>query len=166
MSATPAAIAADPLRWDLSDLYRADDDPRLQSDLDEAKARVTALGAHRGRVAGLDGAGLAALLADYEALLVVAWRPSLYASLRFSAATDDTAAQALLARTREAAAHVSTAARFLDVEVKTAPQPVFDAWLAAPELAEFRHFLGVARRQAPHTLSEAEEKIDTLKSLT
>lgn len=157
----------DPLRWDLSDLYASPDDPRLAADSAETLARAERLaGAHRGRIASATAAGLAALLADYEALLALAYRPSGFAQLSFAADTTDEKAQALLAGVREQLAHVSTSLRFLDVELKTAPQPIFDAWIAAPELAAYRHYLRAARRYAPHTLSEPEENLATLKSLT
>jgi len=159
--------ADEALRWDLGDLYRADDDPALERDLRDARGRAEKLAAaHRGMVSALNPAKLRDLLVEYEALIAVAWRPSLYASLRFSAATDDASAQALVARTREEGARVSTVVKFLDVELKTAPQTVFDGWLASAELEPYRHYLRAARRSAPHTLSEPEEKVATLKSLT
>ena len=157
----------DPLRWDLSDLYSSPDDAKLSRDAESAKSRAESLlQAHRGQVARLSPAKLAGLLAEYEALLAVAYRPSAYASLLFSADTGDQAAQALLGRTREEVARVSTQLRFLDVELKTADAAAFDAWVAAPELAAYRNYLRAVRRYAPHTLSEAEENLGTLKSLT
>ncbi len=157
----------DPLRWDLSDLYSSTDDPALAADVAQARERAEALAAaHRGRVAGLDAPSLRALLADYEALLDRAYRPMSYASLRFAADAGDAAVQALLDRTREAMAHLSTLLRFLDVELKTAPTEVFERWLAAPELEPYRHYLAASRRYAPHTLSEPEENLATMKGLT
>jgi oligoendopeptidase F len=157
----------DPLRWDLSDLYASSDDARLARDAASVHERAEKLAAaHRGQVARLSAAELAGLLGEYEALLAAAYRPSAYASLLFAADTSDEAAQALLGRTREEIARVSTQLRFLDVELKTADAAGFDAWVAAPELAAYRHYLRAVRRYAPHTLSEAEENLGTLKSLT
>ena len=161
-----ASAAAESHRWDLSDLYASDSDPAIERDLASARAQAETLGRHRGSIAALDATALRDLLVEYEALLALAFRPSIYASLRFSSATDDAGAQTLLGRTREAGAHVSTLLKFLDVELKQSPDDVFAAWLASDALSGYRHFLGATRRSAPHTLSEAEEKIATLKSLT
>ncbi|MSP63605.1 MAG: M3 family oligoendopeptidase [Myxococcales bacterium] len=159
--------AAEALRWDLSDLYASTDDPGIARDTNAALAEAEALAArHRGKVATLDAPSLADLLRAFEALLARAYRPSAYASLLFSANTSDPAGQALLDQAREALAHVSTTVKFLDVELKTAPDAIFDAWASAPALAGYRHFLRATRRYAPHTLSEAEENLATLKSLS
>jgi oligoendopeptidase F len=159
--------ADEALRWDLSDLYQSDGDPALERDLATARAHAEALASsHRGRVAGHDAAKLAALLADFETLVALAWRPAIYASLRFSADTSDPRAQALVGRTREEGARIATLVKFLDVEIKTAPEAAFAAWLGADALAGYRHYLRAARKGAPHTLSEPEERIATLKSLT
>src|SRR4051794_5050376 len=120
---------AEALRWDLKDLYDGDTDPALAADLAAGQARAEALAAHRGLVSALAPARLRDVLVDYETLLATAWRPAIYASLRFASDTADPGAQSLVARTREAAAHVSTVVKFLDVELKTAPAAAFDAWL-------------------------------------
>ena len=162
----PAAASPDPLRWDLSDLYAGDDDPALERDLAAALAAAEALAAHRGLVVAMNPEALAGALAAYESLLDALYRPGLYAQLRFAADTADAAAQALYAKTREASAEIFTRITFLDVEIKAAPDDVFAGWADAPALAAYRHYLLASRRHAPHTLSEAEENIVTLKSLT
>jgi oligoendopeptidase F len=158
---------AEALRWDLSDLYRSADDPALARDLVTAAERAQAFAtSKRGTVASASPAHLVKILQEYEDLLTRSYRPSAYAFLRFSADTADAEALALLDKTREAMARLSTTLRFLDVELKTAPDAVFDAWANAPELAGYRHYLRAARRYAPHTLTEPEENLATLKSLT
>ena len=55
--------------WDLSDLYAGREAEALSADLDEAERAAEDLaGRYRGRLAEIDGAGLAALLDAYEAL--------------------------------------------------------------------------------------------------
>ena len=66
---TAQLTGAEGIVWDLSDLYAGMDDPQLNADLDVCDAEADALGeAYRGRIAGLDAAELAALIARYEAL--------------------------------------------------------------------------------------------------
>jgi oligoendopeptidase F len=105
-------------------------------------------------------------LREYEKLLEHAYRPQMYASLTFSEQTQDEVAQALLNRTRQVTAETLNKVRFLDVELKTVPDEVFKRFLEAPELVSYVHHLAAARRFAPHTLSEAEEKLSEMKNLT
>jgi oligoendopeptidase F len=155
------------LRWNLDDLFSSAEDPKLEQTLTQAKARADAFAAqYRGKVAGLSPSQLATALAEYEALMDLAYRPQLYASLLFSAQTSDANAQALLARSREATTTALNEVRFLDVELKKLPMDAHERLLGAPELAGYRHHLAALRRYAPFTLSEAEEKIAEVKNLT
>lgn len=155
------------LRWDLNDLYRAPDDGRIRDDLGRARSMGDAFAQkYRGKVAQLAVADVLEALKGYEALLDVAYRPQLYASLLFSGQTDDAAAQGLMAQTREATTDALNRVRFFDVELKKMPQAAFDALAGAPALAPYRHFLAALRRFAPHTLSEAEEQLAERKNLT
>ncbi len=162
----PLPPAAEP-DWDLSPLYQAPDDPRLEADLAAALAEAEAIAAaYREKVATLGAAALAEALVRLERFLVATYRPSLYAQLAFSTTTDDPKLQALVARVRERTTDVMNRTTFFDVELKLTPEPTFAGWLAALELVPYAHHLRRARRQAPHTLSEPEERIIALKSLT
>jgi oligoendopeptidase F len=162
-----ALAAADPLRWNLADLYAGPGDPALEKDL--LAASDQALGyarKYRGRLALMTPREVAVALGEYEALLEAAYRPQLYASLLFSGQTDDPAAQALLNRTRQATAEVLNEVKFLEVELRRLLEDLFARLVAAPELARYQHWLLATRRFAPHTLSEAEEKLVEVKNLT
>jgi oligoendopeptidase F len=157
----------DAQRWNLADLYASPADVRLRDDLGRARSEGDAFAQkYRGKVAGMSAPALAEALRAYEALVDLAYRPQLYASLLFSCQTDDEPAQALMAQTREATTDAFNRVRFFDVELKTLPQPAFDQLLAAPALMPYRHYLAALRRFAPHTLSEAEERLAERKNLT
>lgn len=161
------AASAQELTWDLSDLYRSPADPRIDQDLEASRLAAEGLAErYRGRVVALSPQNLRILLEDYESLLDRLYRPTTYASLCFAANTGDQSVQAMLARTREHATQTMTRLQFLDIELKTAPEETFAAWHTSAVLTRYRHFLGAMRRYAPHTLSEAEERIEALKSLT
>ena len=155
--------------WALEDLYKSPDDPRLGADLAHAKQQAEAFAAsYRGKIASgqLDGSGLAAALAEYEALSALASRPSFYASLLFAAETQNQAAQQLVQRTREAATETSNLTLFFALELIALDDAQLAALLATPALAEYQHYIESVRRFKPHTLSEKEEQLLNQKRLS
>src|SRR3546814_15671819 len=87
--ASPAATAANDLGalpvWDLNDLYHGLDSTALKQDLAQVAERATAMEKqHKGKVAGLPGDDLAALIAEYEQLHDLAGRMYTSASVSYS----------------------------------------------------------------------------------
>lgn len=155
------------LRWDLADFYRSAADPQLTADLTQSQTEAEAFAArYRGKISALPPPELAKALTDFEAFLERLYRPSVYASLLFAGQTQDEAAQALLDRSRQASTAAMNEVKFLDIELKKLPDEAFARLLEAPELSTYRHYLQSMRRFAPYTLSEAEEKLADVKSLT
>src|SRR2546426_1754218 len=137
-----AGLKGQGIQWDLSELYQGPDDPRLEADLVEARRRAEAFAqAYRGKVASgqLDGPALARALAEYEALSELEHRPSFYASLLFAADTQNSKAQQLVQRTREAATAIANLLVFFTLELIDLDEEQLPALLAAPEIAEYRH---------------------------
>ena len=158
---------AEDIVWDLSDLYAGMDDPQLSMDLDACDAEADALGeAHRGRIAGLTAAELAALIARYEALAERAGRIGAFASLNWTQDTQDAARGALMQRVTERGSRLSQKLVFVDLELAATPDETAAAWLADPVVGRWRHWLEVVRMYRPHLLSEPEEKILTEKAVT
>ena len=153
--------------WDLTRLYTSHTDTQIDVDLINALEVAKALSAKfKGRIATLEPAALLELLQASEAVGRQATRPSWYANLRFAAQTDDANAKALVDRTRSAATGVFNEITFIRLELRAVSDEVFSHWLAAPELGAYQHFLRLTRQLAPHTLSEAEERLMTSKALT
>src|SRR5947208_1554349 len=123
------------LSWDLSDLYPGVDSSRISDDLGRSRSLALDFAKrYRGRVGLLSPADLAEAMRSYEAMMDVAYRPSMYASLVFSGQTNDEKAQALMNRTRQATTEALNEVRFFDVELKKMPADAFDKLLAAQEL--------------------------------
>lgn len=162
-SAVAAAVEKGPaagVTWDLSDLYSGPDDPRLESDLAAALAAAQSFAArHRGRVAALDAAGLAAALDELEAFEEPAHRAAAYAQLLFAADTATPRHGALLQRVQERASEIRNALVFFELEWVAQDDARAEALLADPALACRRHLLATMRRYRPHLLSEPEEKL-------
>jgi oligoendopeptidase F len=163
---TPAT-GAEEIRWDLTDLYAAGDDPAIDRDLDAADSRAAALrDQYYGRVAGLDSAGLAGMLAEYEAIGELAGKVGSFAFLHWSTDTEDASRGALLQRITERDSRLSQELVFVDLELANIPDESADELLSEPALHRYRHYIERARRYRPHLLSEPEEKILAEKSVT
>jgi oligoendopeptidase F len=148
--------------WDLSDLYAGVDDPRLEADMQEGRARAEAFARRfKGTIAAaeLDAGHLRAALDEYEALLRGQYRPQAFASLLFSTNTQDPARGALLQKSREFGSAVGTLLVFFDLEIGQIPAPTYERVIQSRELAPYRHYLDHQRRLAAHNLTEPEEKI-------
>ncbi len=155
------------IRWDLSDLYNGPTDPRIESDTTETRKMAEDFATHyRGRVASLAPSEMLAALNQLEQIYTIGYKPSGYASLAFSADTQNPELQMLVARTREETTQTFNNLVFFDVELKAAKDEDFAKFLAAPELADYHHYLSLMRTFAPHTLSEAEERLFAQLRLT
>jgi oligoendopeptidase F len=153
--------------WDLDPLVDGEGPEgadRLLAEADERAARFAE--AHAGRVAELDGPGLAAAMSEVEAIVDLIGRAGSYAMLRFSVDTADHANGALLARVQEKATAVETKLVFFELEWAAIDDARVDELLEADGLDTTRHHLRTLRRYRPHLLSEPEEKLMTEKALT
>jgi oligoendopeptidase F len=153
--------------WDLDPLVDGEGPQgadRLLAEADERAARFAET--YAGRVAQLDGEGLAGAMGDLETIVDLIGRAGSYAMLRFAVDTADPANGALLARVQEKATAVETKLLFFELEWATVDDARADELLSADGLQTTRHHLRTLRRYRPHLLSEPEEKLMTEKALT
>jgi oligoendopeptidase F len=153
--------------WDLDPLVDGEGSEgadRLLAEADERAARFAE--AHAGRVAELDGAGLAVAMAELEAITDLVGRAGSYAMLRFAVDTADHANGALLARVQEKGTAIETKLLFFELEWAALDDERADELLQSDGLETTRHHLRTLRRYRPHLLSEPEEKLMTEKALT
>ena len=163
MSTTTAADVA----WDLEPLVDGGGPERAKAQLDEAQQRADAFAAaYAGKVAELDGPGLAAAIAELTELSDLVGRAGNYAHLRFAVDTADPEVGALMQLVSERAARIETVLVFFDLEWAALDDARAEELLAADGLQNARHYLRTARRYRPHLLSEPEEKLMTEKSVT
>ncbi len=148
--------------WDLSELYAAVDDPRIDSDLACALQNAQKFEAtYRGKMclADIRSADLLQALDAYEQLLRHQGRPGTFASLHYSTDTTDTARGALTQRVRETGSQISTHLLFFDLELARLPLQTYDRLLADGSLHKYHHYLEQQQALAKHYLSEAEETV-------
>ncbi|MBJ7332072.1 MAG: M3 family oligoendopeptidase [Solirubrobacteraceae bacterium] len=158
--------AAD-IAWDLEPLVHGEGEAGALRLLAEAADQADAFAtAYAGKVAELDGAGLAAAVAALEEMSDRIGRAGNYAMLRFSTDTADPANGALLQRVQEQGAQIETKLLFFELEWAELDDARADELLAAEGTEKARHHLKAARRYRPFLLTEPEEKILTEKGVT
>ena len=163
----PMSEATPESRWDLTTLYTAPDAPELTADLEETKLQAAAFRSdYSGNVAGLDAADLLTALVRYEALSELIAKPQLYAHLLFASDSGDDVAKCLSQQTAEFGNLMSRELLFFNLEIMALSDEAFAAVSADPALVPYGHHLGHLRRFTPHTLTEREEQLLTLKSLS
>ncbi|MBO0767117.1 MAG: M3 family oligoendopeptidase [Solirubrobacterales bacterium] len=170
---TTAEALADPklldTAWDLAPLVDGAGAAGVDERLAAADKRAEAFAAaHKGKVAQLDGAGLAAAMHELAEISDMAGRAGAYAFLNFATDTADPERGALVAKVQEQATAIETKLLFFELEWAALDDAKAEALLseAGPALSFADHYLRSSRRYRPHLLSEAEEKVVTEKSLT
>lgn len=146
--------------WTLAELYAGPDDPALARDVGDALAQAEAFERrYRGRVAtgALTPAELGKALAELEAVTERMRKVGTYASLLFSADMSHPRHGALYQSSQEHATALRHRLTFFELEWSALSTDAAAAYLAAPELARYRHYLEVERALSPYRLSEPEE---------
>ncbi len=145
------------VRWNLSELCTSADEAR--AGWTELVARATAFAErYRGRIAGLDAAGLRQLLDECDLLEQDASRLYVYGSSRVNMDAADVEANDLATFARERGADIENQLVFVDLEWIALDDEPAETLLASPELAGFAHKLRTLRDEKPYVLSEAEEQ--------
>jgi oligoendopeptidase F len=151
--------------WDLSELYAAAADPRLEADIRRVGEMAAAFAArYRGRLADPDT--VAAALVEMEAIDQLFGRIRAYVYLEFSTDTAGHAFKALLVRTDELGAALDEQMVFFRLELLALPETAFAAIAASPRLAGYRHYLRQLGKYRPHQLEEKEEVLVGKKDIT
>jgi len=158
------------IAWDLSDLFAAPDDPRIETALDACKAEAEQLAAeYRGKIALPDGPDpqlLLTALRRFEEWSDRVGRVGAYASLLYAADTAKQAHRDLEQRVEQRLTELQNLVLFFDLEWRELPDEVADKVMASPLLTPYRHYLQRERLFKRHTLREPEEKIVNEKDVT
>jgi oligoendopeptidase F len=153
--------------WDLEPLLDGAGEGGVELRLEEALTRAQAFAErYAGKLAELDGAGLAEAMRELGAIYELVGRVGTYAGLRFSTDTADPANGALLQLVQERETAIETRLLFFELEWAALSDERAEKLLAGGDLDFCRHHLRNVRRYREHLLSEPEEKILAEKSLT
>ncbi|HOQ97923.1 MAG TPA: M3 family oligoendopeptidase [Anaerolineae bacterium] len=153
-----------PTRWSLSDLLPAPGGPPLEGALAELEDALRALEAARDRLTpDIPEGDFLTILRTYEAVTRSSARLGAYADLWFSEDTQNQAALNLKGRLEQVLAAAQSRTLFFELWVKGWSDETTARLIAVS--GDLHYFLESLRRFKPHTLSEAEEKVITLKDV-
>jgi oligoendopeptidase F len=159
--------ALEAAKWDLEPLVEGRGRAGVEELLAAARERAEAFAErHRGKVAELDSAGLAAAMRELEQIWDLTGRAGSYAALSFSLDTQDPERGALMQRARELSAAIETELLFFELEWNELDDGRADELLAGDGLDFCRHYLVNLRRYRDHQLSEPEERVLTETEVT
>ena len=164
---TTEITGAEDVAWDLSDLFEGSDDPRLETDIEEAETAAAAFRErYYGKVAGLSAAELSEAIAERERIEEVLTRVGYFAHLHFATDMADPARGALVSRITEKGAALDTQLLFFGLEIAEVEDDAAEALLESSDIDHWRHWVRSLRKFRPYLLSEAEEKIVTEKTVS
>ena len=151
--------------WSLTDLYPSHDSPEMEAAFAELESKVASFEALRPRlVADISQQAFLDLIRIQEAIYALAYRIRSFASLSYSADTQDQVVQTFLGRVDQVMARVNNRLLFFELWWKDLDDAHASRLLSGA--GDYRYWLEAMRLFKPHTLSEAEEKIVNLKNVT
>lgn len=158
-----AGSSADGVTWKLTDLYRSPKDPAIERDLDLAlrwaEAFAKTYKGALGKKPGLTGKLLAAMLEEFERILILRDKPVIYSHLLFSGDTQNPEYGKLLQKAQSRSTAIQQHLIFTELEWCALEDKKAEKLIADPACAHWKHYLQASRRYRPHLLSEPEEKI-------
>lgn len=158
---------AETIYWDLSDLYRGVDDPKIAANMSELETLVDDFSTkYTGKISRLTAPEFVALFESYERIHDGIGKLGSFVYLQWSTNTADTSFGKLLQSVTEYSSRVSQKLIFFDVEWLAMEESEANLIIENELMASRRHYLEASRRYKPHVLSEKEEKILTAKSVT
>ena len=103
-------------RWSLDDLFTAQDSPQMQAAFDNLDAQVAAFEDNREKLSSeMSTDEMMEVVRQLEAIMHLAYRIYGYASLSFSADTQDQAAQSFMGRVEQTITHIQNRTLFFSL---------------------------------------------------
>ncbi|MEQ1500127.1 MAG: M3 family oligoendopeptidase [Parcubacteria group bacterium] len=155
--------------WDLSLLYKSPNDPQIDKDIDFAeKAYVVFSKKYKNKTDYLhDEDKLLKALKDYEAILdIPASKPAFYLHLAQDKNSKDETVRAKANLVSQRLQKISNLTVFFEINLSKIPKGLQKKFLTSKKLLHFNFFLKRIFKNSKFLLTEPEEKILSLKSLT
>ncbi len=150
-----------PPSWDLSDLYKGIQDPKVQQDLDSAKVAALAFAKkYETKVKDLSAEELAQAIQEYEAFGETLGRLGSFAGLVFAQNMSDKKGVAFYQRIDEELTTISSNFIFFVLELNDVPEEKLAAYLKESKvLGHYKSWIEQARVFKKYQLSKDMEKI-------
>ena len=146
--------------WDLRDLYPGPRSPELRDDLDRAADGARRIREdYQGRLAVMEGEGLAQAIARYEAVEEMLGRIASYAQLVYAEDVADPENGKFYQEIQESVTRISADLVFFTLELNAIDDDALAARLAHPALAAYGPWLRDVRAFRPHQLSDEVERL-------
>ena len=146
--------------WNLQDLYDGQDAPELEADLLDAEAKALAFQKeYQGRLASLDGLGLASALEAYEALSETTSRVMSFAQLLHATHSMDQSIGRFFQTLQERVNAITAQLLFFALELNTLDDEIIDSQLSVPAAGRYASWVFGSRIMRPHQLTEPQEKL-------
>ncbi len=151
--------------WSLADLYPSHDSPEMQAAFADIEAQISAFEALRPDLkADISVQAFLKAIQQLESINILGNRIYSYAGLAFSANTQDQVIQAFMSQVEQAMMSMENRVLFFTLWWKDLDAAQAERLMA--ESGDYRYWLETMRQFKPYTLSEAEEKIINIKSVT
>jgi oligoendopeptidase F len=147
-------------KWDLTSLFA--DSSAWEQTLKEIEPLQNKIVQYKGRLGSSKTTLLEALRLLAEADIKLEALDN-YASLLYTADTNDPEGQDKTGRIQMAETKFGAALSFFDPELQAVPEDVITGWIASDEFADYRVYLKKLLRMKQHILSEKEERILSLQ---
>jgi oligoendopeptidase F len=165
-----SAHSAEGIRWDLRDLFTSENDPRINSILNEVRQRAESFAdRYRSAMEYPDNLAPEALcdgLKELESIYEALGRVGSYAGLLYAADTAKPEYQDFEQRVEQRATEIRNMLLFFELDWLKIEDGIARSLVSAPALEPYKHYLTNLRRYRPHTLSEPEEKVINEKDNT
>ena len=153
--------------WNLGDLYSGPDSAGFKADLLKAEKLAGEFAtAYRGKVTGLNGAGLAKAISEYEQLSDLGGRIGSYAQLYYVGDTTDSNRSKFYGDVNSKITEFSTQLLFFELDLNRIEDSALALALKVPALAHYKPWLDNLRAEKPYQLDDKIEQLFLEKSLT
>ncbi|MDR8390547.1 M3 family oligoendopeptidase [Aliifodinibius sp. S!AR15-10] len=158
---------AEEVNWDLSDLYKAIDDPQLKSD----KKKVATLAdqfanKYKGNVGQLTAGELREALREYENILELIGKIGSFSHLIWTTNTENAKYGKLMQEANELSSEIKQKLVFFDVEWLKIEEDQARDLIEDEKLSHYKHYLETSRRYKEHVLGEEAEQVLSAKNVT
>jgi oligoendopeptidase F len=166
MSNSAAALGPLP-EWNLADLYEAPEDQRFAADLQKAETEARAFSdRYKGKLASLDGEGLAEAIRAYDIWNDLIGRVASYASLYYVGDTTDAKRAKFYGDANAKFTDISRLTLFFELELNRLDDKALEKAMKAPGLAHYRPWIENLQKDKPYQLEDKLEELFLEKSQT